>query len=309
LARYLGIGKETTFGTAVAPTKYIAIVSENIALDKSILLSEDIQSRQVSRWREGTEKVVGGWRYYPHYEDIGEVLLGLLGSVATTQPDATNAPNTYQHIFTPGDTIPTWTVEVGLDSVTAKQAVGVAVEALRLALRPDSLLDVDVRVLGKSLGIATLGSPSFGSLAPIAFSDVSSMFVAGSAASLIEFELNVANNINDGVFVLGSRQLDRVEVGYIEVAGRFSLAFDNTTQMNKFLSGDESSLQVKIEGSVIESTYKYTLQIDLGRIVYNAAEEFIDRRERIIENVEFIALKPANDDILKFTLINTETGY
>lgn len=309
MARYLGLGKEASFGSAAALSKYIAIVSEDIQLQKERIIQEDVSSRQRSKWRPGTERVGGGWRWNIHYENIGEILLGLLGQVATSQPDSVNAPNTYQHIFSPSDSIPTWTVEVGLDEVTAKQAVGVAIEGVSLRLSPNELFQGEVDIIGKTLSLKALSTPSFPTLDPIAFYDVSSIQVGGVAANLIEAEINIANNIVDDAFVLGSRQLDRIELGYIEVAGSFSLAFDSTSEMDKFLSDTESSLQILMQGAVIEATYNYKLQIDIPRIVYSEAQASIDRRERIIQNINFVALKPTADDIIKFTLVNTESGY
>ena len=266
MARYLGLGKETSFGSAAALSKYIAISSEDIQISKERLIQEDVASRQRSKWRPGTEVVGGGWSWNIHYENIGEVLLALLGKVTTSQPDPINAPNTYQHVFTPADSLPTYTVEVGIDNVTAKQAVGVAIEGLSLQFSPNELVKADVDIIGRALSLKALSNPSFPALDPIAFYEVSSILIGGAAASLIDLEINISNNIVDDAFVLGSRQLDRIEVGYIEVAGSFSLAFDSTAEFDKFLGDAETSLQIVVEGAVIEGTYKYKLQIDRFRI-------------------------------------------
>jgi hypothetical protein len=64
--------------------------------------------------------------FEPASDSLGRILMLALGSVATTQPDAVNAPGAYQHVFIPQDP----NISRQLPATTLVEQVGNAVNAL-----------------------------------------------------------------------------------------------------------------------------------------------------------------------------------
>ena len=101
MSRYLGIGKQTEWGTGVSPSEWLDPITIDIKTEKEPLQLRTISNRLVQKFLEGKIVVTGDIETPANPEAIGLLLLATFGNVSTSQPDATNAPSVYQHEFTP----------------------------------------------------------------------------------------------------------------------------------------------------------------------------------------------------------------
>ncbi|NWG09963.1 MAG: hypothetical protein HXX80_06660, partial [Nitrososphaerales archaeon] len=122
MARYLGIGKESVYGTPVVAQYHIPIISESLKLEHGYIYPETVAYREVAKAIAGKKLVSGGWEQYVTYDKgIGLILKALLGSEMKTNPTTGVA----KHEFKKGTSIPSLTVLVGLHDVTEKAFDGV----------------------------------------------------------------------------------------------------------------------------------------------------------------------------------------
>jgi len=107
---YVGIGKEATYGTAVAPTKFLEFISESIKTSNELIPSKAVTaSRSRKKMFMGPYKASGDIPLELGPENCGLLLLAALGRVVTTGP---GGEGEYTHVFTtksPEQTISTAT--------------------------------------------------------------------------------------------------------------------------------------------------------------------------------------------------------
>jgi len=319
MPRYLRLGKETSFGSLAASfSRWLPILSESLELTRDVEYEESVAYRApMMAFRKG-EIVEGDIEYYPAYGDIGELLHAFFGQVTTSQPDGVNAPNTYQHEFTPADAMSiSYSIEVGLDTVTAKQVLGAAVNELNFAVEGPGPLKLTAGILGQKLQTGSLASgPTYeaekilGSQATAYLGDKETD--PTSPIQILSLELVLNNNFADDVFEVGSYNIPALIPKTLEISGRFSARFADSAKLTDFLNATEKALKIKFSNGLIESTYNYELEIVLPRINYDAFSAEINGQDLIVEDVEFTALKPASGTVLdpiKVILQNKVTSY
>ncbi len=309
MVRYVALGKETSFGSEAPPSRYIDLARESFATRHDWIIPELASARWPKYALKGPIRVEGSLDMYVRPDNIGELLLAIMGSVATSQPDATNAPNTYKHEFTPADSLPSYTVKVASE-VTGRTFVGCVARRLELTVAAGELLGASVDFLGREESMFTPGTPTFSDLPFLSFADLVEFLVGGSAASIRALSVRIENDLVDDWYTLGDRRLAEIPVRGFSVEGSFDVKFDDRTHLDRFLNAEETSIKATFRGPEIEAGYYNELTIDLPRVVYTAAGANIDRREVMVEGVEFRALYDKSAGyIVKVTLQNTVSEY
>jgi hypothetical protein len=81
------------------------------------------------------------------------------------------------------------------------------------------------------------------------------------------WEVSFYNNLADDVWTAGGEgNIARLPAGAFAVSGRFALGFESTAAYETFTAGDYTSLQLKMIGGTIVSTWRYLLQMDFPRV-------------------------------------------
>ncbi|MCP8307956.1 MAG: hypothetical protein H3Z53_02330 [archaeon] len=305
MARYLGIGKESTYGTPVAASYYIPIISENLKLEHGYIYPETVAYRELDKVIAGKKLVTGGWEQYVTYDKgIGLILKALLGGETKTNP-ATGVAN---HVFKKAASLPSLTARVGLHDVTEKILHGIGVNELTLELVAGELLVCTVDCVGEDESTGTLSTPTFSTQDFIDFSKITTFTLSGTAVTPERLSLTIRNNIDTEAFVLGSRLLPRLEPTRIEVEGEMDIRFLSTAHLDDFLASTKKDLQVILRGPQIGATGYYNeLQIDCDEIIYDVGDAYIDRQERIVQGLKFTAIRDTTSaEPIIITLQNDE---
>ena len=309
MARYLAVGKESAFGQEAISYRYIDIASEDIRTEHEWIMPELAGYRWKRYAMKGTMRVGGSVDAYAQFGSLGIFLLAVLGSVSTGQPDPDGAPSVFKHEFTPGDTLPSYTLRV-VSEITGRQFLGCVCSSLELSVAPGELLGVSTEWVGQREEAFTPGAPEWDESPYVSFADLASAEVGGSPVSLEALTLTIENDLADDAFELGSAYLPEIPVQALSITGSFDLKFKDRTHLDRFLSGEETSLYLRFEGPEIEGGLRYSLELDLPRIIYKTAGANVSGRDRLVESVEFEALfDPVEGRILRAVLQNQEAGY
>jgi|GEM_PF-2377631 hypothetical protein len=300
--RYLGIGKESIYGTQVNAQYYIPIIEESLRLEQNYIYPETVAYREHCFAIAGKKQVSGGWEQYVNYDNIGLILKAALGSEAKSNP----AIGVVKHEFKRSSSIPSLTVHVGIDDITEKVFTGVGINELKLELLAGEILKCSVDCIGRDEIISSLSNPTFSNQEFIDASKLVSFKLDGINAYPERFSITIKNNI-DEAYVLGSRLLQGLEASLFEVEGEFDAKFSSTNHLNDFLNSNHKDLMIKFQGNLIASGYYYELQIDCDEIVYDAYEASINKKERMVENIKFKAIRASmsNEPII-ITLQNAQ---
>jgi len=304
MVRYLGIGKETTYGTPVAATYFIPITSESLKLEQNYLYPETVACRELFRAIAGRKLVTGGWEQNVTYDKgIGLILKALLGGETKTNP----ATGVALHTFRRAASIPSLTARVGLHGVVEKILHGVGINELTLELVAGELLSASVDCVGEDETTGAVGTPTFSTQDFIDASKVVTFNLNGTAVTPERFSLSIRNNIDTDAFVLGTRLLPRLEPAKFEVEGEMDIRFLATSHLDDFIASTRRDLAVVIRGPLITGTSFNELRIDCDEIIYDAGDAYIDRQERIVQNLKFTAIRdPSTAEPIIIALQNDE---
>jgi len=110
---YLALKKETTAGVAVQPDTYLELIDENVQTKYTIQAVEPIAGKRDARLRSVKDKIeIGGTiNVCVDAKTIGYLLQAGLGNPTTTTVESGVV---YQHVFTPSNTLTTFTMDVKL---------------------------------------------------------------------------------------------------------------------------------------------------------------------------------------------------
>ena len=310
--RYLGIGEETTPGTAASAAVYLPIESESIAPTHGMIDVETIRDRIIREQILGKFRNAGDIKtpFFP--SGLTKLLKWALGSVETTTPDG--ATNARLHTFSVADELKTFTARIGVE-LMERQIVACQVNTVEIASSiADGILGATFGIIGGEETKQTIGTPSWLSdaelkpLVPFG----ASVKIGGTEkqAEVEALVVRLNNNIPDR-WTHEGRFEKRAAAGKLEVTGTLDLIFPNTTQYDNFLAGTDFSLVYKAEGDEIESGFNYYLEINMPKCRYqeNVVPHLSKRDELKISGAPFkVMLDESSDYAIKIMVQNKETS-
>jgi len=312
---YLGLGQETTWGTPVARTKFLELVSggDTLVVNEQKIISQGVQGIGVRGDLEvakGAISVEGSLTVEHTYDGLEVLLKHAFGAVTSTQPNAAGDPTVWQHVFTIADALPTGlTIEVARD-LTAFIHEGCKITGVEFSVGgPDELLRLVLEVLGEDVATGSPTSPTFPAVGR--FNAPEAVLKWNTAALKVsQFSIKLDNKLDADRRQIGARQrLEPVRSGKIEVTGSFVAEFEDTTLLTDFRNATNRALQVKFTGPAIgvqTRTYEMTLDCNVSQITDYPLN--VDDEGRITVEVAFRAFRNATDNELKVTLQNLTAG-
>ena len=256
-ARHVGFGAETTWGTAVTPTRFFEALSESLAPQKTFEDIETIRGYSTREVVKLSEIVSGDVEILANYDGIGILYKHLLGSVDTAGTDP------YTHTFPASSGIPSvdriglgLTGEVRKGDALVFTYAGMKITGLTHTFGTDASSKMTVSMSGKS---ETTGSSattaSYETLLPMKPSTVT-VSMDGSALSALSCTLTVENPL-DEPFTLGTTTLDTEpdRSGVLKVSASIEVLFDDFTEYDKFKSESDVDVQLVADNTTESLTY------------------------------------------------------
>ena len=235
--RYVGIGKETTFGGAVDGTIFLDPSSCSLDSPQNPeIVVEGGMGRMAARKRPGFYACSGGVTYPVDINSMGYLMRGALDQYAFTAGDPNNT-----HEFYGGNlnVLPSWTYRLGKD-VHEQYFTGCMINSLKLSVS-DNLATASVDLLGRRDYSTTLKDYSqFADLIPtaypLAFYDVTATVNdVDSSAICRSAEISINNNLGkDSGRGLGSMHPATFKAGTRLVEITMELQFDDLKHQTLF---------------------------------------------------------------------------
>lgn len=288
--QYLGLGVETTVGTAVAPTRFLEALTESIELVQNFDRIETLRSYSTREVVLLNRDVKGDSEILANYNGIGVLYKYLIGSCDTVTGATVNT-----HTFPSSAGIPSTdrigmalTVQVRRGNALFFKYAGMKPVSLSHAFGTDQASRMTWGWLGQSAAFATTGSDttsgSYPTLLPISPSHVT-ISLDGTALVARNCQITVENPV-DEFFALGSVDLaaesDRNSV--FKVTGSAEATFPNTTQYDKFTAGSD------VDIAIVATNGTQSLTYNLDKCRLTKATPHLNNRERLIVTYEFETL-------------------
>lgn len=319
--RYIGIGKETTYGEDVALTQFISALDESFALDNQIMSELEMGQRGSPKPMMGAFKAGGGFKFYCEPENIGLILLALFGAGSCSTSVDDPAAGEQVHTFTIKDAPQYLTVAVGPD-VTAGQKTfpGFAIKKVKFTAAPNAKLLVEVEGFAKTINLDALVVPSFSVLDPFAFYQADAQIATVSDTDIQNFVIEIESFWKEDEFTLGDRTLRRATLQGIKISGTVDKLFEDLDEMEHFLGAaaatdpkdtvSKQALDLDFDTLVVISTVgTYKLEINAKECLWKTHKANISKQDRTIENLEFEAFYPTTGEQLSILLYNAVVSY
>lgn len=317
---HVGLGKETTWGTAVAATDYIRFASEGFNEEIEQIIAETLNGTvDEAGSYEGARTVAGDLSFDVYPNIVGHLLRSAFGAPVTTQPDAVGNPTVYQHVFTPVQNnfsndcaLPPYTFEVHRDLEQAFQYAGAVVNDLTFSFGTDSkIMQGTAAVIAKKLALITKTTPSFDTTNPFLWNQAT-ITIAGATNNYLQtLEFGVNNNLEGRFTLNATREVSRIlRNGKRAFPISFTFDLKDMAEYNRFRSQAEVAAKIELVGASISGAYNHKMIIDIPKLRYTAFPINVGGAAEITAQVQGVAkYDSVAAHAMKITVINTKSTY
>jgi hypothetical protein len=279
----IGVKRETTYGTAGVVDRFLEFTSEGIKR-RNIVINDDSRRPSGRSSRRGPRRVVTGRDAAgPITFPVTPAGTGIwfeqaLGKVATSQPDAVNAPTVYEHL---AEVDFTWdkslTVQVGREredrTVVPFTYVGSKITQLQLAIDTNARLiataTIDARdeLVDQALAVA-----SYPASAPFHFMQAAITLDAAAVANVRSAQVDIANPMDTDRYFIGSAGLKAQprDSDKVAVSGQLVVDFVSREALYDAFRGDTPlALDLTFTGGNISGAFNEELKVTVPDIRLN----------------------------------------
>jgi hypothetical protein len=312
----VGIGREATRGTAVAPSYWLSKVNADFddkfdaVIDESSLgvIEDSADIKIAKKWSEG--KLSGNITA----NSFGYWLRALLGTITSAAKETTAYNHTCALLQSAQH--PTLTIEAKNPNEQLKFACG-AIDNLTIKAELGKFVEFEAAVKAK-LGAASTNNPAYVADYNFLAKDVT-VKVAASLATLdaasaisvknveIKFDKNIVSDD-----ILGSYEPNDYLNKQFSITGKIELLYDATTYKALALAGTQKAIRINIQDTTttIGATSNPTLKIDLAKVKLTEWAKSDDLDGIVKETLTFKALYSSSDtQMVAIVLTNTVVGY
>jgi len=302
----LQIGKESTWGTAVTPTRLLNFLSEDLKLNINRIEEESLLVQKTARSMDVMGYTVdGSVSVILKPENMKEILFLTMGVEANPALKAATT-GVYEHAFTLADhnaTLPSFTAIIDRKAATPAYT-GLKVASLSIEAKAQDYLRSTISVKGKaeSAGSLAVGLTS-PSLKSFRFVNGTMTIDAVEFAEVTSVDLSIDNALDDGEQTLGSGYYtSEMEHNERVVTINFEAFYNtasNTVREDKYkIDGASAAVVLTFETpDEIEAGEKYTLEITLPKVVITEANPGVSGKDKLKITFAGQALQGASEPI------------
>lgn len=271
---FLGLAKETTFGTPVAATDYLELMSENISTGIDRFPTRNIYAGFYEPDDyAGVRRTTGSLVHAAHPVSLGHLLKAAFNNVSQTvvlsgflfQLHFTGTKSE----FADGVARQPYTLEVNRNiSSGSHRYAGSLLNRLTLGVAPNGALNATAEWITKTRSMIAATTPTFpgSSTDPFTF-DTASVQIAGAANARVEAIQVVIDNQLEGIPALNnSNEIARIRVQgpqMIRMSG--TLDFADNAEEKDFIDQTERAMII-----TLTRAQSFALHIEAPRFVYSA---------------------------------------
>lgn len=314
-----GFKKQTDFGTAATPDKWIPFISESIAknYDKLEIVDSESRFQKNNGGPLGRMRVEGDVNTYIEVNNVGYPLFFLMGSCYTTSGLTFNT-----HKFTVANEIPYFTSEFKYGTVAdakGKKAISCKMKGATFDFADDMLTstwNIHAADYSGNVVTTTVTNPTG---RKFTYKDLRSgttpgiiVTVGGTTYSGVKIKtgsLSLDNGLITDDYYQGSQTVQQLDAGKFSVTGSFELIFDNAADLVSWLEGSEAgTVEIRYEGNIISGSDKESIIFLVPNAWVTSHSVPMTNNEVIVRQVEFEGFynaQAAGAKTIEITLKNT----
>jgi Phage tail tube protein len=245
---YIGIAKETTKGTAVAPAFYIPVTAASLKPVDFIepLYDEGLRGSLVKNYNYIPGRTRSTFDFSgPAFADgIGYPIAGLLGEDVIT---GASAPYTHtvalkNSATAAADAQPASYTITDFYSANVRAYAGLQFHDFSLKFNADGLLEYDAKATGWLSSTASTPTPSFTTVLPTPVWTGTVTIGGSTVSNAVTGNLDMKRPVTP-IYGIGNTQNPyQVFVGALEITGKITFVMEDDTQLTKYLSNTQPSI-------------------------------------------------------------------
>jgi hypothetical protein len=277
---YVGIAKEATKGTAVAPTDFIPVSKDSLKpadivdpLYDTGLRGSNVMNYAYITGRTRSTFDFGGAVFA---DTIGYPIAGLMGSVATTGASApyTHTISLKNSLTSSTETQPISYTLTDFYAVAVRQFPGCQFSDFSLKFNADGMLEMDTKSTGWASSTTTDPTPTFSTVLPTPVWRGTVTIGGNTITTAMEGNIDMKRAVTPIYGISNTQNPYQVFLGALEVTGSIKFVMDADTQLTNFLNNTQPAITlnwaygagataVQIQATISKGAYT-TAVIDRG---------------------------------------------
>jgi len=308
LAAQLGIGIETTVGTAAIPTRFYEFTSESIVQTIERIESNGLRAGsrvlRSDRYVSGQKAIEGSVELPVTAGNFGILFKHALGANATSGSDP------YTHAATMADPFGLGlTVEIGRPgndgTVRAFTYAGCKIKTLDLKCAVGDLLSAELGIVGSTAeATGTITAASYGSTLEVVSFTGAAISVGGTSYPCKDFSLSLDNGLDAERYVLGANTTrEPVAANMAEVTGSLTAEFVDLVAYNRVVNATHGAITAVFTGADGKTV---TVSVPVAR--FDGDTPNVGGPEIVDQQLTFKGLFNGTDSPVAITTINADSA-
>ena len=245
---YLGIAKEVTKGTIVAPTDFIPVAKDNLKpvdlvdpLYDTGLRGSNVVNYNYIQGRTRSTFDFGGAVFA---DTIGYSIAGLLGSVATTGASApyTHTISLENSLTSDVDVQPLSYTLTDFYAVDVRSYPGCQFSDFSLKFNADGMLEYDAKTTGWASTTVSDPTPTFSTVLPTPVWRGTVSIGGASVATAMEGNIDMTRAATPIYGISNTQNPYQIFLGPLEVTGSIKFVMENDSQLLNFLNNSQPAI-------------------------------------------------------------------
>jgi hypothetical protein len=269
---YLGIAKEVTKGTVVAPTDFIPVAKDNLKpvdlvdpLYDTGLRGSNVVNYNYIQGRSRSTFDFGGAVFA---DTIGYSIAGLLGSVATSGASApyTHVISLENSLTSDVDVQPTSYTLTDFYAVDVRSYPGCQFSDFSLKFNADGMLEYDAKTTGWASSTVADPTPTFSTVLPTPVWRGTVSIAGASVATAMEGNIDMTRAATPIYGISNTQNPYQIFLGPLEVTGSIKFVMENDSQLLNFLNNSQPAIsldwaygsgasQVQVSATITKGAY------------------------------------------------------
>jgi hypothetical protein len=245
---YIGIAKETTKGTVVAPTDFIPVAKDSLKPVDIIdpLYDTGLRGSNVVNYNyiQGRTRSTFDFGGAVFADTIGYGIAGVLGAVATTGASApyTHTISLLNSLTSDVDTQPISYTLTDFYAVDVRSYPGCQFSDFSLKFNADGMLEYDAKTTGWESSLVADPTPTFSTILPTPVWRGTVSIGGSTVATAMEGSIEMTRGVTPIYGISNTQNPYQVFLGALEVTGSIKFVMENDSQLLNFLNDTQPAI-------------------------------------------------------------------
>jgi hypothetical protein len=245
---YVGIAKETTRGTAVAPTDFIPVAKDSLAPVDVIdpLYDTGLRGSNVVNYNyiPGRKRSTFDFGGAVFADAIGYPLAGILGAVATTGASApfTHTISLENSLTSNVDVQPTSYTLTDFYAANVRRFPGCQFSDFSLKFNADGMLEYDAKTTGWSSSTTTDPTPTFSTVLPTPVWQGTVSIGGSSVSTAMEGSIEMKRAVTPIYGISQTQDPYQVFLGGLEVTGTIKFVMETDAELTRYITNTQPAI-------------------------------------------------------------------